>query len=66
MHTRYADIPAYVTKDGSEIRELLHPSLHGARVLLGSYGIVIAYLNRVGLSARDPFDCPMVQQFRRA
>ncbi|MCB1298127.1 MAG: acyl-CoA desaturase [Microthrixaceae bacterium] len=31
-----------------------------------SYGIVIAYLNRVGLSARDPFDCPMVQQFRRA
>ena len=31
MHTRYADIPAYVTKDRSEIRELLHPSLHGAR-----------------------------------
>ena len=25
-----------------------------------SYGIVIEYLNRVGLSARDPFDCPMV------
>jgi fatty acid desaturase len=33
--------------------------------LLQSYGIVIAYLNRVGLSARDPFDCPMVNQFRR-
>lgn len=31
MHTRYADIPAYVTKDGSEIRELLHPAQHGAR-----------------------------------
>ena len=31
-----------------------------------SYAIVIEYLNRVGLSARDPFDCPMVQQFRRA
>jgi hypothetical protein len=30
-----------------------------------SYGIVIEYLNRVGLSARDPFDCPMVNQFRR-
>ncbi len=29
MHTRYADIPAYLTKDGSEIRELMHPSLHG-------------------------------------
>jgi len=26
--------------------------------LLQSYGIVIAYLNRVGLAARDPFDCP--------
>lgn len=32
--------------------------------LIESYGIVIAYLNRVGLSARDPFDCPMVGQFR--
>jgi fatty acid desaturase len=26
--------------------------------LMQSYGIVIAYLNRVGLAARDPFDCP--------
>lgn len=26
--------------------------------LIESYGIVIAYLNRVGLAARDPFDCP--------
>nr|WP_229384941.1 acyl-CoA desaturase [Microbacterium allomyrinae] len=32
--------------------------------LLQSYGIVIAYLNRVGLAARDPFDCPMVNRFR--
>lgn len=31
MKTRYSDIPAYVTKDGSEVRELLHPSHHGAR-----------------------------------
>ncbi|ANQ84090.1 phosphomannose protein [Azoarcus olearius] len=31
MKTRLADCPAYVTKDGSEIRELLHPALHGAR-----------------------------------
>lgn len=31
-----------------------------------SYGIVIAYLNRVGLAARDPFECPMVAEFRRA
>jgi fatty acid desaturase len=34
--------------------------------LARSYGIVIAYLNRVGLAARDPFDCPMVTAYRRA
>jgi len=33
--------------------------------MLQSYGIVIRYLNRVGLAARDPFDCPMVNRFRR-
>jgi fatty acid desaturase len=31
--------------------------------LFESYGIVVAYLNKVGLAARDPFDCPMVQRF---
>lgn len=31
-----------------------------------SYGIVIAYLNRVGLAARDPFECPISAQYRRA
>lgn len=31
MLTRYAEVPAYVTKDGSEIRELLHPAQHGAQ-----------------------------------
>src|SRR5690606_28993430 len=29
-----------------------------------SYRIVIRYLNRVGLAARDPFDCPAAKQFR--
>lgn len=33
--------------------------------LIESYGIVIAYLNRVGLAARDPFDCPMINSYRR-
>jgi len=28
-----------------------------------SYGIVVAYLNKVGLAARDPFECPMIAQF---
>ncbi|WES64587.1 acyl-CoA desaturase [Microbacter sp. GSS18] len=31
-----------------------------------SYGIVIDYLNRVGLAARDPFDCPVTATYRRA
>ncbi len=31
-----------------------------------SYLIVIQYLNEVGLAARDPFDCPMVSEYRRA
>ena len=33
--------------------------------LMRSYGIVVAYLNRVGLAARDPFDCPEVGRYRR-
>lgn len=28
-HTRSEDIPPYVTKDGSTIREFIHPSVHG-------------------------------------
>ncbi|MDD3519521.1 MAG: cupin domain-containing protein [Chromatiales bacterium] len=31
VHTRYVDIPAYVTRDGSLIRELMHPLHHGVR-----------------------------------
>ena len=27
-----------------------------------SYGIVVRYINRVGLGERDPFDCPLLQQ----
>lgn len=33
--------------------------------LWDSYRIVIAYLNRVGLAARDPFDCPVEATYRR-
>lgn len=32
MRTRYADVSAYVTKDGSTIRELMHPAAHGNRL----------------------------------
>ena len=29
MRTRYSDVAPYITKDGSEIRELMHPVQHG-------------------------------------
>jgi mannose-6-phosphate isomerase-like protein (cupin superfamily) len=29
--TAYPDIPVYTTKDGSQIRELMHPMHHGVR-----------------------------------
>ena len=29
VHTRLADAAAYVTKDGSVVRELMHPHVHG-------------------------------------
>ncbi|MCC3299304.1 fatty acid desaturase family protein [Arthrobacter caoxuetaonis] len=32
--------------------------------LLRSYANVITYLNKVGLSGRDPFECPMVSAYR--
>ena len=31
--------------------------------LLESYGIVVRYLNQVGLAARDPFECPSRRRF---
>ncbi|MCU1576066.1 MAG: delta fatty acid desaturase [Leifsonia sp.] len=41
-----------------------HDILYTETKLVTSYRIVIDYLNRVGLAARDPFDCPMVAQLR--
>ena len=32
--------------------------------LVQSYGIVVRYLNKVGLAARDPFQCPLTAEFR--
>ncbi len=31
MKTNLSEVAPYITKDGSEIRELLHPSQHGVR-----------------------------------
>ncbi len=32
--------------------------------LFESYGIVVSYLNNVGLQARGPFECPITAQYR--
>ncbi|MFE6254810.1 fatty acid desaturase family protein [Agromyces sp. NPDC057865] len=32
--------------------------------LFESYGIVLRYINRVGLGERDPFECPLIEQRR--
>ncbi|GAA1848869.1 acyl-CoA desaturase [Brevibacterium marinum] len=32
--------------------------------LFESFGIIVRYLNRVGLGQSDPFDCPVTAQFR--
>ena len=31
VHQPYSAVPPYTTKDGSEIRELMHPCVHGNR-----------------------------------
>ncbi|WP_258371239.1 acyl-CoA desaturase [Curtobacterium sp. MCBD17_021] len=45
-----------------------HCEQHGVpyteTTIFRSYGIVVRYLNRVGLAARDPFTCPMVSAYR--
>ena len=41
-----------------------HGVMYTQTSLTASYGIVVRYLNAVGLRARDPFTCPLVQQFR--
>ena len=32
--------------------------------LIGAYLVVVRYLNRVGLAARDPFRCPLAAEYR--
>lgn len=31
QYTRHADVAPYVTRDGSTVRELMHPAVHGNR-----------------------------------
>jgi hypothetical protein len=45
-----------------------HCAAHGISYtetsLVGSYRMVVQYLNRVGIGERDPFTCPLVQTIR--
>ncbi|HWD83369.1 MAG TPA: acyl-CoA desaturase [Kribbella sp.] len=44
----------------------LHGIAYAEVGLFTSYGIVVNYLNDVGLHARDPFDCPLATELRSA
>ena len=41
-----------------------HDVTYAEVTMFASYGIVVDYLNNVGLRARDPFECPVVSQYR--
>ena len=51
-----------ITREYCETNKVLYTET----TLVQSYGIVVKYLNRVGLAAGgDPFDCPAATQFGR-
>jgi fatty acid desaturase len=41
-----------------------HGVAYTEKGLFESYGIVVDYLNNVGLRAREPFACPLMTQYR--
>jgi len=41
-----------------------HDVSYAEVTMFASYGIVVDYLNNVGLRARDPFECPVMSQYR--
>ena len=57
----------YLKRTSAIVREYCAPRDVGYTSVraLESYGIVIRYFNRVGLAARDPFDCPAAASFGR-
>ena len=67
-HHLFPSMPRpYLAKAAAIVRE--HCANEGIpyteTTLIRSYAIVIDHLNKVGLSARDPFDCPVAGEFRR-
>ncbi|MET1015164.1 MAG: acyl-CoA desaturase [Leifsonia flava] len=66
-HHLFPNMPRpHLAKAGEIVREYCrdHNILYTETGLVQSYAIVVDYLNRVGLAARDPFDCPMTARFR--
>lgn len=41
-----------------------HKVTYTEKTLWQSYGMVVRYLNAVGIGARDPFSCPLVRRYR--
>ena len=67
-HHLFPSMPRpHLRRAGQIVREYCDAKgiLYTQANLFESYGIVIAYLNEVGLAARDPFDCPAASGFGR-
>ncbi|WP_223932616.1 acyl-CoA desaturase [Arthrobacter sp. StoSoilB5] len=67
-HHLFPDMPRRHLREASQLVKA-HCALTGIPYtetgLMSSYGIVIRYLNKVGLKAADPFTCPLAQGHRR-
>jgi fatty acid desaturase len=61
MARPYLKKTSAIVREYCAAREVSYTSVRA----LESYGIVIRYFNRVGLAARDPFDCPAAATFGR-
>jgi fatty acid desaturase len=61
MARPYLKKTSAIVREYCAAREVNYTSVRA----LESYGIVIRYFNRVGLAARDPFDCPAAATFGR-
>jgi len=67
-HHLFPSMPRpHLKRAGQIVREYCESKniLYTQANLFESYGIVIAYLNKVGLAARDPFDCPAAMRYGR-
>jgi len=68
-HHLFPNMPRPHLKKAQEIAKAYcetHTILYTETTITQSYGIVVKYLNRVGLAAGgDPFDCPAATSYGR-